>query len=258
MKRILPILVVVAVLAVTGYFGWTWYSGQSSATAGSLGGSGTVETDQIAVTPQTTGRIVVAPGAEGTPVKKGDVLYRLDASLAGLQVQQAQAGVNAASANLRAVRDDSSKKTADVDQARAQLEQAQVALTMAKVQAAYAVITSPIDGVISSIAAKAGENAVPGNTLAVISNPASLTVTIFVPESEIGQVKIGQTGTLMTDSVSKSYRARVVFIATQAEFTPASIETKDQRVKLVYAVKLSVADRSGTLKPGMPADVTFE
>jgi len=256
MKRIIPILAVIAVLALAGYFAWTWYSGTTAAST-ALGGSGTIETDQIAITPQTTGRILTAPGEEGVPVKKGDVLYTLDPSLVNLQVKQAQAGVDAAKANLTNVRGKSGHTKADVASAQAQLDQAQVALKMARLQVSYTTVTSPIDGVVASIASKAGENAVPGSTLAIVSNPTSLTVTIFVPESEIGQVKIGQQGTLTTDSVAKTYHGEVVFIATQAEFTPASIETKDQRVKLVYQVKLRITDADASLKPGMPADVVL-
>jgi HlyD family secretion protein len=257
MKRIIPILAVVVVLAVVGYFGWTWYTGTTAAGT-ALGGSGTVETDQIAITPQASGRILTAPGEEGLPVRKGDVLYTIDPALADLQVEQAKAGVSAAKANLKTVKAKSGHTKADTAAAQAQLDQANVALAMAKVQAGYTTVTSPIDGVVSSIAARAGENATPGSTLAVVSNPASLTVTIFVPESEIGLVKIGQTGTLTTDSVTKTYHAEVVFIATQAEFTPASIETKDQRVKLVYQVKLRITDTDASLKPGMPADVVLQ
>ena len=256
MKRIIPVLAVIAVLALAGYFAWTWYSGTTAA-GSALGGSGTIETDQIAITPQTTGRILTAPGEEGVPVKKGDVLYTLDPSLVNLQVKQAQAGVDAAKANLTNVRGKSGHTKADVASAQAQLDQAQVALKMARLQVSYTTVTSPIDGVVASIASKAGENAVPGSTLAIVSNPTSLTVTIFVPESEIGQVKIGQQGTLTTDSVAKTYHGEVVFIATQAEFTPASIETKDQRVKLVYQVKLRITDADASLKPGMPADVVL-
>jgi HlyD family secretion protein len=257
MKRIIPVVAVVAVLAIAGYFGWAWYSSTTTSST-ALGGSGTIETDQIAITPQTTGRIISAPTEEGVSVKKGDVLYRLDASLFELQVKQAQAGVDAAKANLKTVKATSGHTKADVASAKAQLDQAKIALKMVKVQLGYAVVTSPIDGVVSSIAAKSGENAVPGSTLAVISNPASLTVTIFVPESQIGQVKIGQTGTLTTDSISKTYHGRVVFVATSAEFTPASTETKDQRVKLVYQVKLHITDANTSLKPGMPADVVLQ
>lgn len=257
MKRIFPILAVVVVLAVAGYFGWSWYTA-STGGANALGGSGTIEADQIAITPQTTGRITSAPSEEGVAVKKGDVLYRLDPAIARLQVQQAQAGVDAADANLRNVKAKSGHTKADVTAAKAQVSQAKVALKMANVQVGYATIASPIDGVVSSIAARAGENAVPGSTLAIITDPSNLTVTIFVAENEIGKVKIGQSGTLTIDSVTTTYHATVVYIATQAEFTPASIETKDQRVKLVYQVKLRVTDADAALKPGMPADVVLQ
>ena len=74
----------------------------------------------------------------------------------------------------------------------------------------------------------------------------------------ISQVKLGQKGTVVTDSTTTpSIPGTVTFISSQAEFTPASVETKDQRVKLVYQVKLSVDNTDGALKPGMPADVTF-
>jgi HlyD family secretion protein len=257
MKRILPVLVLVVVLAVAGYYGWTYFTGTGTA-AGALGGSGTIETDQIALTPQTTGRILTAPSEEGVPVKKGDVLYTLDSTVLKLQVDQADAGVAAAKANLTNVKDKSGHTHADVKSAQAQLDQARIALKMAKTQLGYAKVLSPIDGVVSSIAAKAGENAVPGSTLAIISDPSKLTVTIFVAETDIGKVKVGQTGTLTTDSSTKSYSAAVVFIATQAEFTPASIETKDQRTKLVYQVKLRITDADSSLKPGMPADVVLQ
>ena len=157
MKRIIPILVLIVVLAVAGYYGWSYYTQQSSAGANTLGGSGTIETEQVAITPQTSGRIIAAPEEEGVPVKKGDVLYRLDPAIATLQVQQAIAGANAAAANLRNVRDDSaSTQRGRRRRARAQSDQANIAVKMAKVQAGYATVTSPIDGVVSSIAAKAG------------------------------------------------------------------------------------------------------
>lgn len=256
MKRIAPILIAIVVLAVVGYYGWTYYTGLAK-TSNVLGGSGTIETEQVAISPQASGRIVEAPAEEGVPVKKGDILYRLDATTAQLQIQQAQAGASAAQAAYdQAVRD--KKKASEKAAAQAQLDQANVAIQLAQVQFGYATVASPLDGVLSSIAAKAGENAAPGNTLAIVSNPASLTVTIYVPESRIGEVKLGQEGTLTTDSTSRTYHAKVVFIGSQAEFTPASIETKDQRVKLVYQVKLRITDSDLAIKPGMPADVVLK
>jgi HlyD family secretion protein len=252
------VLVAIIVVAVVGYFAWSYFTGIGSAAA-ALGGSGTIETVQIAITPQASGRIVSAPEQEGIAVKKGDVLYRLDATMADLQVSQARAGVSAAQANYDQVRKSSSSKKADKAAAKAQLDQATAALKMAEVQASYTSIPAPIDGVLTNLASRNGENATPGNTLAVVSDPASLTVTIYIAESQIGLVKIGQAGTLTTDStVGKTYNAKVSFVGSQAEFTPASIETKDQRVKLVYQVKLRITDPDSALKPGMPADVVLQ
>jgi HlyD family secretion protein len=257
-KRILPIVIVVAVLGLAGWWGWTTYGPNGTAASSTvLGGSGTIEADQIAVTPQTSGRVIEAPSQEGAAVKKDDVLYKLDDSLLKLSVDQAKAGVRAAEANYKHVKNDSGSNKAEKAAAKAQRDQAVTAEKMARVQLGFATIKSPIDGTLSNIAVRSGENAVPGNTLAIVSDIANLYVTIYVPENRIGEVKIGQDGTLSTDS-TKEYSAKVTFISPQAEFTPASIETKDQRVKLVYQVKLRVTDADSALKPGMPADVVLK
>jgi len=257
MKRRLPIVILIVVVALGAYYAWTTISGTSTA-AGTLGGSGMIETEQIALTPQVAGRILTAPSEEGVAVKKGDVLFTLDDTLLKLAVDQAQAGVDAAKANLKNVKNKSGHTSADVAAAQAQLDQAKIAMQMAQTQVGYAKIVSPIDGVLASIAARVGENASPGSAMAALADTSKLTVTIFVPETEIGQVKVGQGGTLTIDSGAKTYKTTVVFIATQAEFTPASVETKDQRTKLVYQVKLSITDPDAALKPGMPADVVLQ
>ena len=258
-KRIIPIILVVAVLAAGGWWAWTNYGPSAAAAAAALGGSGTIEADQLAITPQTSGRVILAPAQEGVAVKKGDVLYRLDSALLKLAVSQAHAGVTAAKANYKHVKHKSSSSKADKASAKASYDQAKVAEKMAKVQLGYALIKSPIDGIVSNLAVHAGENAVPGSTLAMVSDISNLTVTIYVPENRIGAVTIGQEGTLTTDSTN-SYAAKVTYISSQAEFTPSSIETKDQRVKLVYQVKLTITDpaASSVLKPGMPADVVLK
>jgi HlyD family secretion protein len=257
-KRIIPILLVIAVVAGAGYYWWTNYGGGSAANGGQLGGSGTIEAEQLAITPQVAGRILSGPTEEGTAVKAGQVLYQLDASTLKLQIKSLQTAIDAAYANYGHVRHDSKASSADKKAAKSQWQQAQLAQKMAQVQLGNFTITAPADGVISSIAQHVGENAAPGTTMAMLSEIQSLTVTVYVPETQIGQVKMGQTGTLTTDSVSKTYHGKVSFIASQAEFTPSSIETKDQRVKLVYQVKLDITDADADLKPGMPADVVLQ
>jgi HlyD family secretion protein len=253
MKRIFLIVGALVAAAAVAYGVWLYTGGTSSASDG-LGGTGTIEAGDVAVSSQMSGRIVSASVKEGDVVKKGRVLFNLDDTMAKVQIQQAQAGVNAAAATLRFAKDDD-KSDAEIAQDQAQLDQAKAALKMAQIQAGYATVLAPIDGVALTVAAAAGENANPGATLATLGDTKHLTVSIYVPESRIGQVRVGQKGTLSTDSSDKKFACRVTSVASQAEFTPASIETKDQRVKLVYQVQLDVSDPSGTLKAGMPADV---
>jgi HlyD family secretion protein len=257
-KVIIPVVIAIAIAAAVGYYWWANYSSAAVAANAALGGSGTIEAQQVAITPQTSGRIVSAPAQEGAAVKAGRVLYQLDTSVIKLQIESLQTVMNAAGSNYSHVNADSSSTWADKQAALAQLQQAQLAKKMAQVQLGYATIKAPVDGIITNIAQKVGENAVPGTTMAMLSEVQRLTVTIYIPENRIGEVKIGQTGTLTTDSTTKSYNAKVTYISSQAEFTPASIETKDQRVKLVYQVKLDITDADAQLKPGMPADVVLK
>ena len=251
------IAIVVAVLVVAaGVTTWLLLSGNGSGQTG-LTGSGTIEAPEVAVAPLVSGVIVEAPATEGDSVKKGDVLFRIDDSVQTLQVVQAQAGVNAAQAALdQAKKDD--KSTAEIAAAQAQLDQATAGLQLAQLQLSYCTVSAPATGVVLTKALDAGETAAPGKTLATIGRLDELTVTVYVPESQIGRVKVGQKAKLTTDSSTSTFACTVAAVASEAEFTPAQVETKDQRVKLVYAVKLSLADSSGTLKPGMPADVVFE
>lgn len=254
MKRALMIVAAVAVVAAVGFGVYTYMTGTGRASDGSLGGTGTIEAITVNVSSQTAAKITGARIKAGDNVKKGQVLFRLDDQMARAQVGQAEAGVKAAEATLAYARDND-KTDAEIAQDEAAVDQARQTLKLTQLQYGYTTIKAPIDGVVLTVPASAGENAVPGQTLAKLGDTAHLTVSIYVPENQIGQVKVGQAGTLTTDSSPDTYKCRVTSVASQAEFTPASIETKDQRVKLVYQVQLEVADPSGTLKPGMPADV---
>jgi len=257
MKRAIPIVAALVVIAIIGYAIYYFTAGAGNTAAGPLGGSGTIEAEQTIVTPQVNGKILAAPFAEGDSVKKGQLLYRLDAKLANDQVKQAKAGEAAAAAQVQQVKDDSNSTDADLAAARAQLAQAQVAVQMAQTVAGYATVVAPVPGTVTNKVADVGENAAPGGTLAVISDVNHLTVTIFIAETDIAKVRVDQKATVTVDSTAVEFPAKVTFISSQAEFTPASVETKDQRAKLVYQVKLSVTDKDGLLKPGMPADVKF-
>ena len=160
MKRILLIVGAVAVVGAIAYGAWLYMGGTSSASDG-LGGTGTIEAADVTVSSQMSGRIVSATVKEGDVVKKGSVLFALDDTMAKVQIQQAQAGVNAAAATLRFAKDDG-KSDAEIAQDQAQLDQAKAALKMAQIQAGYARVVAPMDGVALTVAGGGRRERQPG------------------------------------------------------------------------------------------------
>jgi HlyD family secretion protein len=85
-------------------------------------------------------------------------------------------------------------------------------------------------------------------------------VRIYIPEDQVGAVRLGQAAEITADTYpGKRYTGQVSFVSSQAEFTPRNVQTKEERVKLVYAVKIRITqDATLDLKPGVPADVTLQ
>ncbi|MGV8908498.1 MAG: HlyD family secretion protein [Propionicimonas sp.] len=253
----IPVIVVVLALLIGGGVWWWWSSTHPTTAAAQEQISGSVEANEYQVAAALSGRITAVTVAEGDQVTKGQELVRLDRSAAKLQVEQAQQAVLAAKAALTNAKDDNDSTDADIAAANARLKQAQAAVKLAEVQLGYTIVTAPRDGTVVSLTTNTGQNAGPGKTLLTMIDPSDLFVRVFVPETEIGRVTAGQVATLVTDSTSATYQGKVSFIASQSEFTPNNVQTKDQRVKLVYEVRVRVSDTTGTLKAGMPVDVTF-
>jgi len=93
------------------------------------------------------------------------------------------------------------------------------------------------------------------SSLAKITDLSIVELVIYVPENVLGKIKTGQKAEITTDSYAgKVYEGKVIFISPEAEFTPKNIQTKDERTKLVFAVKIEVPNPNNELKAGMPAD----
>ncbi|MDO8963114.1 MAG: efflux RND transporter periplasmic adaptor subunit [Coriobacteriia bacterium] len=255
MRKRIAIVAIVAVLAGAGYLAWRYLT-PTDGTQPAAAFSGTVEATEVVIAPLTSGRIVSATATEGAAVKAGDVLFRIDPSVPTLQVKQARAGVTAAKAARDQAKRDG-KSRADIAAAQAQLDQAKAQAELAALQLSYCTVTSPVDGTVLQSAQDAGENASPGKTMAVLGRLDALTVSVFVPETAISGMRLGQSVSVTTGS-GAPLRGTVSFIASEAEFTPSQVETKDQRTKLVYRVRVAIADSAGALKPGMSVDVAFE
>ncbi len=147
-----------------------------------------------------------------------------------------------------------------VDVQRAQVAQAEAAIKPIDAALAQTVIHAPFAGIVTVRHREPGETVTPGAPVFTLMNPDDRWVRIYVPENRIGQLRLGTKAAIGTDSFAgKAYRGDVVFIASAAEFTPKTVQTTEERVKLVYAVKVRVAgDAALELKPGMPADVRLD
>lgn len=140
---------------------------------------------------------------------------------------------------------------------RAVVQAAQAQVAQVTAQLANAVVISPFAGVVSVRQREPGETVSPGAPVVTITNLDDRWVRIYIAEGRLGAVKIGAAATITTDTYAdRTYPGSVAFIASEAEFTPRNVQTTEERVKLVYAVKVRITgDSAQALKPGMPADV---
>jgi len=143
----------------------------------------------------------------------------------------------------------------DIEVAAAQINSANAASNQAAIQLNYTQLKSPADGVVTSRNIEPGETVTPGREVITISDLSRVDLKIFVDETEIGKVKPGQKVEVKVDTFpNKSFTGYVSFVSPEGEFTPKIIQTKKERVKLVYLVKVSIENPKFELKAGMPAD----
>ncbi|MBI5055669.1 MAG: efflux RND transporter periplasmic adaptor subunit [Nitrospirae bacterium] len=140
--------------------------------------------------------------------------------------------------------------------AESRVRQAEAALKVSEERLKDAMIHSPVSGVVLRKIIEAGETVSSGSpvyTIGALENP---WIKVYVKEDKLGHVKLGQKAEIKVDSYpDKVYEGTVTYISSEAEFTPKNIQTQEERVKLVFGMKISVKNVNDELKPGMPADV---
>jgi HlyD family secretion protein len=136
------------------------------------------------------------------------------------------------------------------------VKQAEAALQASEERMQNSIISAPITGVILEKNAEIGEIITQGTPVYTIGDLTNPWIKVYIKEDKLGLVKLGQKAQVSIDSFpDKVYEGTVTHIASEAEFTPKNVQTKEERVKLVFGVKVSVKNMSNELKPGMPADV---
>lgn len=146
---------------------------------------------------------------------------------------------------------------AQVAQAEAALASAEAALRSMDIQLAQTALSAPVGGIILQCLIHVGELAAPGAPLFTLADLDQVTLTVYVPEAELGQVALGQEVEVTVDAYDEIFTGEVSHIASQAEFTPRNVQTQEERVHMVFAVKVRLDNPGHKLKPGMPADAVF-
>lgn len=234
--------------------------------------SGTIEGDNVRISFRVGGQIIELLTDEGQVVKLGDTVARLNtdeltkirdeaaASLKSEEFKRELAAIDYIRAeNLYREgaisaqdRDDAKTKA---DSTKANVEHLKAKLELAETRLGFADLASPLNGFILVKSALSGEVVQEGAPVFTSIDLNNIWVTGYINESDLGRVKLGQKADVMTDSYrGKRYDGWVSFISQEAEFTPKYIQTTEERVKLVYRIKVRVDNSSLDLKPGMPAD----
>lgn len=145
-----------------------------------------------------------------------------------------------------------------IDQAKAQRVDALERVNQAELQLSYTQLFAPMAGVILSRSAEPGEYFNPSTPVVTLGDIAHPWLRAFVSETHLGRIKLGDKVKVTTDSFpGKSYEGILSFISSQAEFTPKSVQTFEERVKLMFRIKIDLSNPDGELKPGIPADAVI-
>jgi HlyD family secretion protein len=167
----------------------------------------------------------------------------------------AQATLTAARERLRRLQ--TGNRPEEIEAAAARVQAAEARIAQLEKQLADARITSPTGGVVTQKLAEQGELLARGSGIVVVTDLASAWLNAYVGEPDLARIRLGQPAQVTTDD-GQTRGGRVSFVASRAEFTPKNVQTRDERVKLVYKVKIALENADGLFKPGMPAEVRLD
>lgn len=169
------------------------------------------------------------------------------------QIDQARAALREAEERYEMLKKGPRRET--IEQSKARVDLAESALRMAEIRYDYSTITAPFSGIVLSENVESGEYVSPGTPVVTLGDLENVWLRAYINETDLGRVKLGQEVHVTTDTYpEKIYKGRISFISPEAEFTPKNVQTEQERVKLVYRVKIEIPNPDMELKPGMPAD----
>lgn len=177
-------------------------------------------------------------------------------SLSEAEVERTAAAVSLAQAQLDILRAGATE--AQLTAARARIGQAQAMLDGLRATRLEMAVVAPVDGVVLSRIARAGEVVVPGASVLTVADLSRVKLRVYVPQNRLGEVALGQPVAVRVDAIpGRVFQGQVLYIADTAEYTPRNVATKEERVSTVYAVEILLENVGGLLKAGMSADAEF-
>lgn len=269
--KIKPVVFVLILILAAGiaaaYF---WQARHYS--RGKIKVSGNIEGDDVRLSFRVQGQILDLLSDEGEVVKIGQPVARLNTdeltkirdnaegalkaaqyqySLDKLDYERAENLYKAGAISMQ--QRDAAKTLAAAD--KANMDALRASFELAETRLGFAELVSPLNGFVLVKSALTGEVVQIGAPVFTVIDLNNLWVTAYINETDLGKVKLNQAAEVVTDTYpGKKYKGRVSFISNEAEFTPKTIQTTEERVKLVYRIKVDVDNSSLELKPGMPAD----
>lgn len=208
---------------------------------------------------------------EGSDTAAADLRYRVGAASATAgaaaasasavesQARAAEEQAAAAGQQVVAAGEQARAATGQVQAAEAQLAVFDATLRRARLAQAECRIVAPRAGLVTLVARQAGEAVLPGTTLVELADPTETTVTFYVVNADLGRVRPGQRVRVVADALpDRPFAGTIRWIAREAEFTPRTVQTRDDRDRLVYAVEALLENRDGALRDGMPVEVLVE
>jgi HlyD family secretion protein len=255
-KKMVAGTVVLALVA--GSLAWVLY--QRTIVPG-LTASGTIEGTEVTVSSTVVGRVVSIKVDEGSLVKENDVIAEIDPSEIKQGLDSAQAVYQNAKDNFERTKKlyrNQMVSGQQYDAAKSALEVAAAALETVRIRQNNTQITAPISGVVLVKAIEKGELATVGTPIVTMADLSSVKLTVYLAEKDVGKIKLGEEVGVSVDSYpNERFRGNITYISNQAEFTPKSIQTRDERTAQVFAIKIRIPNPDMKLKPGMPADAEF-
>ncbi len=251
--------------------------------------SGTIEVDEVHVGPRTAGRVEKILAQEGDILKAGQTIVQLEAfemrarrDLAAAQIDTASRDAESQAAQLDFLRDDASRqqdllrrkvvsptdaeKAASaaraqdkfVDAAKMRVVQARAQLADIDAQLAEMQVKAPSQSILEVLSVKVGDVLPANREVATLLLPEHLWVRVYVPETWLGLIKVGDAVQVRVDSFpNQDFPGTVEQVNRQAEFTPRNVQTVEDRVRQVFGVKIRLPSNDARLRAGMAADVVF-